>query len=73
MQRILVVEDAQLNRELLKDMLKDEYRVDTARDGEEALEKLRMHAGDMSAILLDLQMPRRDGFSVIAEMREGMD
>ncbi len=70
MQRILVVEDAQLNRELLKDMLKDEYRVDTARDGEEALEKLRMHAGDMSAILLDLQMPRRDGFSVIAEMRE---
>lgn len=70
MQRILVVEDAQLNRELLQEMLEDEYRVDTARDGEEALEKLERYADDTAAILLDLQMPKMDGFSVIAEMKK---
>ena len=37
MQRILVVEDAQINRELLCEMLQDDYVVETAEDGEEAL------------------------------------
>ena len=37
MQRILVVDDAEVNRELLCDMLKDEYQVETAADGREAL------------------------------------
>lgn len=69
MQRILVVDDAQLNRELLCEMLNDEYEVDMAADGEEALEKLRAYEDETAAILLDLQMPRKDGFSVIIEMR----
>ena len=41
MQKILVVDDAELNRELLHEILKDEYTVEMAEDGEQALEKLQ--------------------------------
>ena len=41
MDRILVVDDAELNRDLLYDILKDDYTIDMASDGVEALEKLR--------------------------------
>ncbi len=68
MQRILVVDDAELNRELLCDMLKDEYQVETAEDGKEALEYLDKYPREMAAVLLDLHMPHMDGFEVMAEM-----
>ena len=41
MDRILVVDDAELNRELLYDILEDDYTIELASDGVEALEKLR--------------------------------
>ena len=62
MQKILIVEDAQINRELLREILQDEYKVELAKDGEEALEKLQQCQTQMAAVLLDLQMPRMDGF-----------
>ena len=68
MQRILVVDDAELNRELLCDMLKDEYQVETAEDRQEALEYLDKYPREMAAVLLDLHMPHMDGFEVMAEM-----
>ncbi len=67
MQRILVVDDVELNRELLREILRDEYVIDTAEDGVEALEKIRQYADDIGAVLLDLQMPRKDGISVMME------
>ena len=70
MQRILIAEDAELNRELLQNMLADEYLVDTAADGALALEMLRAHPEETAALLLDLQMPKADGFTVLAKMRE---
>lgn len=70
MQKIMIVDDAELNREMLYEILKDEYAVDMAEDGEEAIEKLKRCTADTAAILLDLQMPKRDGFSVIEEMRK---
>ncbi|MCM1122831.1 MAG: response regulator [Eubacterium sp.] len=70
MQRILVVDDAEVNREILRIMLKDDYAVDLAADGEEALCVLREKQGDIAAILLDLHMPRLDGFAVIADLKE---
>ncbi len=70
MQRILVVDDAEINRELLRKILEDDYIVETAAGGEQALHRLqREHAG-MSALLLDLHMPGTDGFAVITEMKE---
>lgn len=68
MQRILVVDDAKMNRELLCDMLKDEYQVETAADGREALDYLDKYPREMAAVLLDLHMPNMDGFAVMAEM-----
>ena len=68
MQRILVVDDAELNRELLCDMLKDEYQVETAEDGKEALDYLDKYPREMAAVLLDLHMPHLDGYAVMAEM-----
>lgn len=69
MKKILVVDDAQLNRELLYDILKDDYIVDMAGDGEETLEKLRAYHRETAALLLDLRMPKMDGFAVIEEMK----
>ena len=70
MQRIVVVDDAEINRELLRNILKDSYEIDMAQDGEEALQKLHRHENDAAALLLDLYMPRMDGFSVIAQMKK---
>lgn len=68
MQKILVVDDAELNRELLHDVLKDEYLVEMAEDGEQALQRLEADARNTAALLLDLNMPRMGGFSVLEEM-----
>ena len=70
MQRIVVVDDAEINRELLRNILKDSYVIDMARDGEEALQKIHRHERETAALLLDLQMPKMDGFSVIAQMKK---
>lgn len=70
MRRILVVDDAELNRELLYDMLKENYMVEMAENGGQALLMLERYQNDMSAILLDLRMPGVDGFAVIDKMRE---
>ncbi|MCM1569919.1 MAG: response regulator [Roseburia sp.] len=69
MQRILVVDDAEVNREILRNMLMDEYIVEMAEDGEVAIQKLTEFKEEITALLLDLKMPKMDGFEVIAEMR----
>lgn len=68
--RILVVDDAEVNRELLRTMLEEDYIVDTAEDGEEAIRRLLEYPEETAALLLDLQMPRMDGFAVIEEIRK---
>lgn len=69
MQRILVVDDVEINRELLRNMLEDDYIVETAEDGEQAIHNLQKYHEETAAILLDLQMPNMDGFAVIEEMK----
>lgn len=69
MQRILVADDVEINRTLLCHMLGNEYEVKTASDGEQVLEILEM-SDDTAALILDLHMPRMDGFSVMERMRE---
>lgn len=68
--RILVVDDAELNRELLADILEDDYNIEMAEDGEEAIKKIKEYNKNLKAILLDLQMPKMDGFAVLEEMRK---
>jgi CheY-like chemotaxis protein len=66
--RILVVDDEELNRILLSTSLGESgYTVETAEDGRQALRML--HAQPFDVVLLDLIMPRMDGFEVLAEMK----
>jgi PAS domain S-box-containing protein len=67
--RMLVVDDNVLNRSLVVAMLKAHgiEDVDTAGDGDEAL--ARMLEGSYDAVLLDVRMPKMDGFEVLAEFK----
>ena len=66
---ILVVDDMEVNREILNNYLSDDYGVFTASDGVEAMDLLRSRLVDIDLVLLDLQMPNKDGREVIAEMK----
>ena len=69
MKRILIVDDKATSRELLRTVLqKDGYFILEAADGGEALQKARAENPDM--ILLDLQMPVRNGYEVLSELRK---
>ena len=67
--KILVVDDEERMRSLIRDFLvRERYSVVEAADGEEALEKF-FDTKDVSLILLDVMMPRLDGWQVLAEIR----
>ena len=69
MERILVVDDSEEIRFLLKTMLDTQgYRVETANDGERALAALRDDSFDL--VILDVMMPLKDGYTVLREMRQ---
>jgi len=69
MKRILIVDDKATSRELLRTVLeKQGYAIIEATNGKEALEKTRSDGPDL--ILLDLQMPIRNGYEVLAELRK---
>ncbi|HEU0046586.1 MAG TPA: response regulator [Nitrososphaera sp.] len=68
MKRILIVEDRETGRELLRTVLEKEgYTVVEARDGGEALQRVQEEPPDL--ILLDLHLPLRDGFQVLSDLR----
>lgn len=69
MKRILLVEDEELIAELVQRKLQDEgYYVFVARDGEDALKQIRERRPDL--ILLDMILPRLNGFDVLAELEK---
>ena len=66
--KILIVDDEQDCIDFVRDTLADtSYEVLTAMDGEQALEVARRQSPQL--IILDIQMPKRDGFEVFAELR----
>jgi signal transduction histidine kinase/ligand-binding sensor domain-containing protein/DNA-binding response OmpR family regulator len=68
--RVLVVEDQPLNREVAHGMLSSlGITVETAANGAEALERLRLESFDL--VLMDCEMPVMDGFSATRELRRG--
>ena len=70
--RILIADDSEMNRAILMDMLGDEYDVLEAEDGEEAVGQLAQWGVEIDLVLLDIVMPKMDGFEVLAVMnREG--
>ena len=62
---ILIVDDEELSRELLKQMFEDEYSIYMAENGREAIDLIGKHADELAAILLDLVMPVLNGYQVL--------
>ena len=67
--KILIADDIEMNREILGDLLEDDYDILYACDGVETLEVLRSHEDEISLVLLDLIMPNMTGREVIAQMQ----
>ena len=67
-QQILIVDDSEMNRKILVEMLKSDFRILEAADGEECISILEQYGTGISLIMLDIVMPSLDGFSVLAYM-----
>lgn len=67
-QCILVVDDSEMNRAILCEMLKDNFDTLEAENGEEALDMLSRYGRRISLVLLDIVMPVMDGFEVLEKM-----
>ncbi len=62
---LLVIEDNEINRQSLVDILEEKYNVLTAVNGREGLELLRRHGQCISAVLLDIEMPVMNGYEFL--------
>ena len=67
--RLLIVDDMEMSREMLGDLLEEDYDILYAADGVEALETMRGHRNEIDLVLLDLQMPNMTGREVISQMQ----
>jgi two-component system copper resistance phosphate regulon response regulator CusR len=67
MRLLLAEDDAQLGRTLMKGLRQEAYAVDIVSDGENAIHHALVNEYDI--IILDVMMPRRDGFAVCRELR----
>ncbi len=68
--KVLIVDDSRLNRDILEEILLEEYAVLLAEDGKTALALLEEHHDEIATVLLDLLMPEMDGFEVLQIMKE---
>ncbi len=62
---ILIVDDNEINRAVLRDILSEEYQVLEAENGLDALELLEQHETEIEGIVLDLIMPKMDGYGFL--------
>jgi len=67
-QKVLITDDSDINRMILKNILEEEYDVFEAEDGVKALEVINEHKGMIDLVLLDCVMPNKDGFQTLSEM-----
>lgn len=66
--KVLIIDDSELNRGILADMLCDKYEVLEACDGSEGIDVIQQYGSELSIILLDLVMPNVNGFDVLQFM-----
>ena len=71
--RMLIVDDSTVVHAMLQNIFKDEFIIETAKDGATALIRLRHYGSAISVVLLDLMMPGMDGFAVLKKMQQDMD
>lgn len=68
--KILIVDDSEFNRAILKEILEETYEIIEADGGKEALHKIDEYGMKISLVLLDIIMPEKDGFEVLKYMEE---
>ncbi len=69
MEKILIVDDAKINRMVLKQVLHDQYEILEAEDGMEAIDVYRQHGEQIKVVLLDAVMPVSSGYDYLTEAR----
>lgn len=69
MNKILIVDDIELNRKLLAEIFKEQFSIIEALDGEEAIEYIDKYNDELDVIFLDYMMPKKNGLEVLAYMR----
>ena len=65
---VLVVDDAAMNREILRAILIKNFQIVEASSGAECMRQLELHGSEIALVLLDIVMPDMDGFEVLAWM-----
>ena len=70
MKKILIADDAEFNRDILKEIFSEQYEIFEAGDGEEAVRCIRENFESLSLIFLDLMMPKMSGLDVLEIMKD---
>lgn len=65
---LLVVDDSEINREILQEILQEDYEIINAENGEQSIAYLEQYGNEISLVLLDIIMPVVNGFEVLACM-----
>ena len=68
--KILIADDSEMNRDLLSEILADKYEIVGVEDGLQAIAYLEQNFHSVSLLLLDIVMPKADGFEVLAYMNK---
>lgn len=66
---VLIIDDEEINRGILKNVLHDQYTILEASDGEEGLAQISAHVGEIAAVLLDIIMPVMDGIEMVRQVK----
>ncbi|MGN1338990.1 MAG: HD-GYP domain-containing protein [Oscillospiraceae bacterium] len=66
--KVLVVDDSEINRTILAEILRSEYEIIEADSGDAAVEILQNFRNEVALVLLDVVMPGRDGYNVLEYM-----
>ena len=67
--RVLIVDDCDLNVMIIEEILRSEYTLETAESGEDCLDKLKSFEPDV--VLLDIMMPGMDGYETCRRIKQG--
>lgn len=67
---ILIVDDIEVNRIILQSIFEKDYNLLEAENGDQAMVLLKQYHRNIAAVLLDLVMPQKDGYQVLAEMND---
>lgn len=67
---ILIADDADINREMLKDIFEEQYQILEAADGEETIKLIDENQEHIAVLFLDLIMPKKSGLDVLEHMKK---